>query len=160
MTTNDHAPTRPTDHLAGVADQIADALLARTLPKSRWTHEGHLLACISLVRRHGPADALAILRGAIPPYNESTGVANTTAGGYHDTITVYYVWAVNRLLVEGRDAPAILGHSLVERDALFEFWDRETLMSPSARAAWMEPTKGPDGEERPKEHLQRELIAR
>ena len=120
MSNPDHASAPSTDHLAGVADQIADGLLARTLPKSRWTHEGHLLACVSLVRRHGAIDALWILRAAIPPYNESTGVANTPTGGYHDTITVYFVWAIDRLLTAGHDAPAILRHPLVARHALLE----------------------------------------
>ena len=82
---------------------------------------------------------------AIPPYNVSTGVANTPTGGYHDTITVYFVWAVDRLLSEGLDTPAILRDPLVERTALLEWWDKETLMSSAARAAWLEPTLPSNG---------------
>lgn len=155
---SDHASDPRRDHLQGVADKIADGLLARTLPKSRWTHEGHLLACVSLVRRHGAADALAILRAAIPPYNESTGVANTPTSGYHDTITVYYVWAVDRLLTAGISPADILHHPLVEREAPLAWWDRETLMSPAARAWFVEPTLAGDGSGGPTEHLQPEMI--
>ncbi len=86
------------DELDRRSTHVAGGLLDRTLPKAEWTHEGHVLTCIALVRALGPADALATLRAAIPAYNEATGVANTSTSGYHDTITVYYVWAVDRLV--------------------------------------------------------------
>lgn len=140
MRTPDNPPDRPVDHLCELADQVAAGLLDRTLPKPRWTHEAHLLACISLVRRHGPAAALRILRASIPRYNEATGVANTTTGGYHDTITVYFVWAIDRLLGDGMDTASVLRDPAVERTALLAWWDRETLMSPTARARWVAPT--------------------
>jgi hypothetical protein len=133
------------DALDRRADEVAEQMLARTLPAAQWTHEGHLLACISVVRRHGGAAALALLRAAIPRYNESTGVANTPTGGYHDTITVYFVWAIARLLAEGHGCAAILGHALARRDAPLGWWERRVLMSPEARAAWLPPTRAGDG---------------
>lgn len=179
MSTADPTPTG--DHLVGLADTIADGLLDRTLPKSRWTHEGHLLACIALVRRLGPTEALVVLRAAIPPYNVATGVANTTTGGYHDTITVYFVWAVARLLqLDPHPVPrsahtpcgglgppgnggmmttaGVLGHPSVEREALFAWWERETLFSAAARLGWRPPTLAGDGGPAPTEWLQPELI--
>lgn len=144
MHTPDLTADRSVDHLLDRADRVAAGLLERTLPKPEWTHEGHLLACMSLVRRHGAAEALRLLRGAIPPYNDSTGVANTSTGGYHDTITVYYVWAVDRLLAAGLTAAEILADPLVERTAALVFWDREVLMSPLARAAWTPPQRAAD----------------
>lgn len=147
-------PDRSTDDLCELADQIAAGLLDRTLAKPRWTHEGHLLACVSLVRRHGPTEALRIVRAAIPLYNEATGVANTPTGGYHDTITVYYVWVVERLLAEGLGAPAVLADRRVERTALLAWWDRDVLMSTAARMAWLAPTITGDGGPPPMEWLQ------
>jgi len=158
-----HTPERTAapaaDHLVVLADQIADGLLDRTLPKARWTHEGHLLACIALVRRHGAADALRFLRGAIPLYNEATGVANTLDSGYHDTITVYFVWAIDRLLTAGVTTPAIVSDPSVERTALLGWWDRDTLMSRAARAAWLAPTGGDNAGPIPTEWLRPELSA-
>jgi hypothetical protein len=144
MRSTTRSDDRPVDHLLGRADQVAAGLLDRTLPKPEWTHDGHLLACISLVRRHGAVEALRVLRGAIPPYNVATGVANTPTGGYHDTITVYYVWAIDRLLARGLTTEEILAHSIVERTAAFAHWDRDVLMSPAARAAWMPPQRAAD----------------
>ena len=155
MSTPDRTEDRSVDHLRETADQIAAGVLDRTLPKARWTHEGHLLACVSLVRSHGPADALRILREAIPRYNEATGVANTTTTGYHDTITVYFVWAIDRLIDAGLPTAEIVADDSVERTALLAWWDRETLMSPPARAAWVEPTLAGEGDA-PMEWLQPE----
>ncbi len=142
------------DHLRRVADEIADGVIDRTLPKSRWTHEGHLLACASLVRRRGAPEALVILRRSIPPYNEATGVSNTPAGGYHDTITVYYTWAIGQLVEAGLSNPAIIGHPDCTREALLGWWDRETLMSSNARARFVAPNLVGDGRPAPSEWLQ------
>lgn len=93
------------------------------------------------MRGHGAAGALRLLRDAIPPYNVSTGVANTTTSRYHDTITVYYVWAIHRLLAAGLTAAEILADPLVGRTAALIFWDRDVLMSPTARARWTPPQR-------------------
>ena len=89
--------------------------------RTRWAHEH----AVSLVRGHGAAGALRLLRDAIPPYNVSTGVTNTTTSRYHDTITVYYVWAIHRLLAAGLTAAEILADPLVGRTAALAFWDRD-----------------------------------
>ena len=154
MHTPEHPADRSVDHLVVLADQIATGLLDRTLPKPEWTHEGHILACVSLVRRLGPAEALEVLRAAIPPYNEATGVANTPTGGYHDTITVYYVWAIDLLLAAGLTVAELLADPLVERTALLAWWDRDVLMSPGARASWLPPTRRDGFGRLPMEYLQ------
>jgi hypothetical protein len=155
MCTPEPAADRSVDHLVLLADQTASRMLDRTLPKPEWTHEAHILACISLVRRLGPVEALAVLRAAIPPYNEATGVANTPTGGYHDTITVYYVWAIELLLADGLSVGEVLADPLVERTAALAWWDRDVLMAPSARASWLPPTKRDVRGRLPQEWLQR-----
>jgi len=159
MNTPEHPADRSVDHLVVLADQVATRLLDRTLPKPEWTHEGHILACVSLVRRLGAADALEVLRAAIPPYNEATGVANTPTGGYHDTITVYYVWAIDVLLAADLSVAQLLSDPLVERTALLAWWDRDVLMSPGARASWLPPTRRDASGRLPKEHLQPAIVS-
>lgn len=140
--TTEHDGVGELDRRAG---DIASRLLDRTLPKPEWTHEAHVLACIAIVRDRGAAEALAMLRTAIPRYNESTGVANTPTSGYHDTITVYYVWAVDRLLRAGLDAATILADPTIEREGPLQWWDRDELMSERARRSWLAPTRVPAG---------------
>ncbi len=82
----------PAMNAVTTADAIAAAMTACRLPKSEWTHEAHIQAGLSLVLRSGASAALATLREAIPRYNLSTNTPNTDSRGYHDTLTVYYVW--------------------------------------------------------------------
>jgi len=48
--------------------------------------------------RHPAEEALWLLRDRIQRYNVSTGVMNTDQAGYHETITRFYVWVINRFL--------------------------------------------------------------
>ena len=123
------------------ADAIADAMTACRLPKSEWTHEAHVQAGLSLVLRMGASRALATLREAIPRYNISTNTPNTDTGGYHDTLTVYYVWAIDELLRDGISPENVVSQPLVSRTAALNFWERDELFSVDARRHWVAPTK-------------------
>lgn len=123
------------------ADAIADAMTACRLAKSDWTHEAHVQAGLSLVLRLGAHRALETLREAIPRYNVSTNTPNTDTGGYHDTLTVYYVWAIDELLRQGVSPEGVVSHPLVSRTAPFDYWTREELFSVEARHHWVAPTK-------------------
>lgn len=126
-------------------DDLADALLDRTLPYAEWSHRGHTTAGYVLVRRLGGAGALSLLREAIPAYNESVGTANTDSSGYHDTITAYYAWAIALLVEQGLDLEAVLAHPLADARAPLRFWRSETLFSAPARRAWVAPDLVADG---------------
>ncbi len=131
----------PAMNAVKAADAIADAMTACRLPKSEWTHEAHVQAGLSLVLRMGPRQALATLREAIPRYNVSTNTPNTDTGGYHDTLTVYYVWAIDELLRQGVSPEDVVAQPLVSRTAALEFWNRNELFSVEARRRWMAPTR-------------------
>jgi len=118
-------------------DELADGLIAGTLPKAEWTHVGHVRATHALVVRLGADGALAAVRRAIPRLNEAHGVANTDHGGYHETLTVLYASAVADAVARGWDADravAEIGRDLPER-----YWSRTVLDAPAARRAWVDP---------------------
>ena len=131
----------PAMNAVKAADAIADAMTSCRLPKSDWTHEAHVQAGLSLVLRMGAGRALATLREAIPRYNVSTNTPNTDTGGYHDTLTVYYVWAIDELLRDGVSPENIGSQPLVSRTAALAFWDRDELFSVEARRHWLTPSK-------------------
>lgn len=131
----------PAMNAVTAADAIADAMTACRLPKSEWTHEAHVQAGLSLVLRMGASRALATLRESIPRYNISTNTANTDTGGYHDTLTVYYVWAIDELLRDGISPENVVSQPLVSRTAALDFWERDELFSAKARRHWVAPTK-------------------
>ena len=72
-------------------EQIANALINKTLPKSEWTHHAHLQTGLWHVLHHDAATAMNLMRERIRAYNLCTGVANTDTTGYHETITCFYL---------------------------------------------------------------------
>lgn len=119
------------------------------LDRVAWTHEAHLCVGLWHVATLGPDAALVALRTGIRRLNEHNGVANTSTGGYHETITAAYVRLFDRFL-RGRGgddalpdlseaAVALLSGELARRDVLLRYWSRERLLSSEARAAWVAP---------------------
>jgi hypothetical protein len=135
---------------ARALDDLVAAFRARTLAHAEWTHAAHLSVGAFYVRHLGAAEALARLREEIPRLNDRHGTPNTATSGYHETITAAFV----RLLEEGLatfapEAPlercieALLAGPLGGSRVLLAFWSRELLMSPRARAAWVDPDVRP-----------------
>ncbi len=126
-------------------NRIACAFIARTLPKSEWTHHAHLRVGLWHLLHHPESIALGLLRERIRAYNEATGVVNTESGGYHETITHFYLHLI-RVFLEAVD-PARpvddLARELIERygehDLVLRYYSRERLFSPEARRCWLEP---------------------
>lgn len=124
------------------ARRLLDEFERRTLPRARWTHEAHLVVCRQVLRRLAdPAAALDHLRRAIRAYNEATGTANTDTGGYHETVTAYYVGAVHALV--DRSLDELVAHPACSRAAPLSHWSRERLFSVAARRRWVPPELAP-----------------
>ena len=123
------------------AVRLHERVFDRTLPKTEWTHEAHLITCwVDLVLHGGDVDATVdSLRAAIRSYNEATGVANTSTSGYHETITRYYVEAVAEVATTSVDD--LLTDPRCSRDAPLRRWSRDVLLSPEARATWIPPDR-------------------
>jgi len=130
-------------------ERIAQALIARTLPKAEWTHEAHLRAGLWHVRSHGAVAALPLLRQRISAYNESIGTANTATSGYHETITRFYVTVIDRFLATA-DRDLALDELAVALRAVYgdrrlplHHYSEGRLFSPVARRSWVEPDLRP-----------------
>lgn len=118
-------------------DAIADCLLDATLPQDEWTHAAHLAAGYALCRRLGHAEALRRVREAIPRLNEAHGVVNDDAGGYHETLTVFYVAALADAVSRGATLADV--EATLSRDAALAWWTRATLFSVDARRTFVAP---------------------
>lgn len=125
-------------------ERIALGLIDRTLPKPCWTHAAHFAAALRLLRERGDA-AFHDMPPLIRAYNEATGVANTDASGYHETITLASVrlgraWLRARPDVALHSALAELLASPYGRSGwLLTYCSRECLFSVAARRSWVEP---------------------
>jgi hypothetical protein len=129
-------------------DRIGRGLIARSLPKSEWTHAAHFAAAFWLLRRpdmHAMRDMPALIRA----YNEATGVPNTDSGGYHETITFASLRAACAWLARRPAAPvhealeALLASEYGRSDWLLAYWSKPVLFSVAARRAWVEPDLHP-----------------
>jgi hypothetical protein len=130
-------------------DRIVREFIARTLPKSEWTHEAHLRVGLWHALRYPDAAALELLRGRISAYNEATGVANTTQSGYHETITRFYVHVIRVFVRSVNPVGPIdeLALALIEqwgdKNLPLRHYSPHRLFSAEARRAWVEPDLAP-----------------
>jgi hypothetical protein len=125
--------------------RIGEGLLARNLPRSEWTHEAHLAACLWLLTERPDIVPERDLPEIISSYNESVGTANTDSSGYHGTLTQLYIRGVglflDRCAVSGlvERVNALLASPIGSRDWPLRFYSREVLFSVAARRDWVEP---------------------
>lgn len=124
-------------------DEITAGLLDASLPQAAWTHAAHVHAAHVLCTRHGSDRALEIMRDAIPRLNEAHGVANSDSGGYHETLTVFFVAAVGDCVDRGLQTRETL--EALPRDAPLACWSREVLMSVEARRTYVAPDRSTPG---------------
>lgn len=122
------------------------AFETRMLPTPKWTHQAHLLVALWYSLRHRADDALNIVRENIKGYNDAVGTANTETSGYHETITVFYMWAVRKFIADASPEASLveLANSLIcgkcaAKSFPFEYYSRDLLLSTEARMKWVEP---------------------
>lgn len=129
-----HLPPAP-------SSDVVHRFLAGTLDSTAWTHGAHLLVCHHvLATSEAPAVALGRLRTLIQEHNARVGL-RPGHGGYHETITQYYVGAMAHL------GPAtgaeVLAAPALQREAPLERWTTEALRSDAARTGWIDPDLAP-----------------
>ncbi len=125
---------------------LAEALLDHSLPKVEWTHEAHLGATLYLLAARPDLDLDRDMPGIIRSYNEAVGTPNTDSGGYHETLTRFYLRLLRAVLAETRPgAPleetfaALLASPRAARDFPLRYYSKERLFSVSARREWIAP---------------------
>ena len=119
------------------AEEIVDRLLAGTLDRDSWTHAAHLFVARHLLTATADADdALAQLRILIQAHNARVGLP-PGRGGYHETVTRYFVEAIDH--AQPPSLAALLTEPTCRRESPRRHWSRELLASDEARAGWVEP---------------------
>lgn len=142
-------PPRLFDGEASIV-HIGEGLLSRTLPRSDWTHEAHLAACLYIVRERPEICAENDMSIIISSYNVSVGGVNDDTQGYHETITQCFIRGIRLHLAE-RDAGEALTDSVNAlllspygaRDWPLGFYSRDLLFSVAARRDFVAPDLAP-----------------
>ncbi|WP_435352735.1 hypothetical protein [Emticicia sp. SJ17W-69] len=128
-------------------DHIINGFRAKTLPVKEWTHEAHLITGLWHVANYSFEEALDRMRENIKTYNVATGGQNTDSSGYHESITVFWVWLLDEFWkansIDNQDFERIcnvyLKSKYCDRNLAFNFYSREKLFSTEARLAFVAP---------------------
>jgi hypothetical protein len=128
--------------------RVGEGLLARTLPRAEWTHEGHLAACTWMCRNRPDIAPERDMADIISRYNEAVGGVNDDTQGYHETITQVYIAGVKAHLSEvGLEMPlyeavnALLLSARGRRDLPLNFYSKDLLFSVPARRGVVPPDR-------------------
>lgn len=118
-----------------------------SLPESQWTHHAHIVMCAWNLLNMGYYESILKVKIGIAKYNESLGNTNTIERGYHETITIFWIWVINGYLNhKGKDKPIerinqLLQSSYADKYLPFYFYSEDFLFSKKARVMWVEPDK-------------------
>lgn len=135
--------------MMSLTKELVEKFLSCTLPKKEWTHKAHLRVGLWHLLNYSPSESLKRLRQNIKQYNVACGIENTETQGYHETITRFYVWLINRFLqqVERSQHIDLLADQLInlygDKSFLLNYYSQENLMSTIARLQWVEPDLKP-----------------
>lgn len=119
-----------------------------TLSRSEWNHTAHLTVALWYLIRYEEQEAILEIRDRIKRYNTAMGIKTTQDSGYHETMTLFWVWMVRRYLSlnSKQDSILLLANSLIDTYDKYlplEYYSRDLLMSWEARINWVEPDLKP-----------------
>lgn len=129
---------------------IGEGLIARSLPRERWTHGAHLVAAVYVLMRRRDLVAERDMPGLIKGYNAAIGLVDAAARGYHETITQFYLAAIRHFILHrsaGQSLAAVCNALIASpfgaRDFVSTYYSHETLFSPEARRGFVAPDLRP-----------------
>lgn len=125
---------------------IVSGFQNHTLPKVKWTHQAHLINGLFYIIHEGLKPSIKLMRDGIKSYNLAVGTQNTDTGGYHESITVFFMHALKAFrsyFQEGTSLGDLVNRlensPLMDEGFIFQFYSRECLFSVEARKEWVEP---------------------
>ena len=145
IATLDHVTFRTTGEILALVRRFEDC----TLPRAEWTHAAHLTVALWHLLQLDWPDAAAHVRARIKRYNAAHGIPATPTGGYHETLTLFWLRVVNAFLEAERNEARALVHlandlaATADKGLPLAHYTRERLFSPEARAHWVEPDLKP-----------------
>lgn len=116
-----------------------------TLPRSEWNHTAHLTVAVWYLNRYDEQEAINRIRQGIRRYNTAIGIKNTKDGGYHETLTLFWIQMVSHYLSVNREESSIFKTAIAvsrtynDKCIPFQYYSRDLLMSWEARNHWIEP---------------------
>lgn len=138
-----------TYHSHDQIQHLIEGFESRTLPKEQWTHQAHLVMAVWYLSKLDVPEATDFIRTGIKGYNAAVGGENTDTSGYHETITLFYIWFVKQFLTKSNSENSLLENTnnfctqYGDKNLPFAYYSKELLMSVEARRNWVEPDLQP-----------------
>lgn len=116
---------------------------AATLDRNAWRHAEHLAVALVYIVKYGEADALEKMRsGLFILLEKGFGVDLTIEMPYHETLTVFWIKAVDRFNAARMSASLLeRANQLIEthdKDLPLKYYTREALFSDEARRVFVQ----------------------
>ena len=134
-----------------VSEETLDQFLAdfesAAIPFSDWTHAAHIAMACCYIQKLPLEELLTGVRERIKSYNVRGGGQNTDSSGYHETLTVLWLWVLKEFVEHQPDSTPRL--TLVRSAIQFfggnrlypEYYSYEVTKSVAARRNWIEPDR-------------------
>lgn len=128
-------------------EALVTAFREKTLPEKQWTHQAHLVVGLWHLKQFDLDDATCRVKSGIVSYNLSLGGQNTGANGYHETMTLFWMDVLHFFVTTNAELSLVdtcnqfLESRLADKTLPFEFYHKETILSPRARARAVQPDK-------------------
>ena len=117
-----------------------------TLPRQLWNHPAHLTIAIWYLSQYPEPKATAQIRAGIQRYNQVQGIQTSTKGGYHETLTRFWIAIAQGFLTAADPNTSILervntfiGKYGVRQQLFLDYYSHERIVSREARQVWVEP---------------------
>lgn len=128
-------------------DYIINGFTDKSLPAEDWTHEAHMITGLWYTSKLGYQQSLDFMRENIIKYVEARGKENTDSSGYHESITIFWMWLLdsfwNRYSANNTNFESVcnklLNSKYTDQGIMLQFYNRETLFSKEARLSFIEP---------------------
>ena len=126
-------------------EALVQSFLQRTLDKSRWTHAAHLSTALWHLKQYDIHEATCRMKSGIISFNLSVGGENSGTGGYHETMTLFWMDILHIFVNDNAGLSLkdtcnkLLNSSLGNKNLPFSFYTKEIILSPQARARAVAP---------------------
>ena len=121
-----------------------------TLQRSEWDHRAHLSVASWYLFHLDEAEATERTIQGILRFNRAQGISASASGGYHETITLFWLALTRRHILHMPESSDVVGcvNGLIERyagrkDLIFRHYSRERVFSWKARRTWVPPDLKP-----------------
>ncbi len=125
--------------------KIIEGFNSSDLAQDEWTHEAHLMMAVHYVIKHLPQNILPVIRKKIKKLNEFHGTPNTFDSGYHESITIFWLYNAfvfctkNKDLNEEELINEFISNKEGDKSYPLNFYSKKVLFSTEARHRYIMP---------------------